>query len=292
MNGPDSHSELNQYQLTPAIGVQIHGVDLKTGVCDETLQAIHLSLMNHLVVFLPDQDIQPIDQVHFARRLGRLRVAQRAAFEVVPEFPEMALIANDEQRPPNVNHYHTDGIFRREPEFASMLRAIDVPSVGGDTIFVSLPAAYDALDDEMKAYLDDKQAVNDFMKLHGSTKKARSWRGDNWSRMEEMRLDNLPVSHPMVRIHPVTKRKCLYVSESFTTQIIDEDPKRSREVLGFLFRHYQQPEFQCRLRWRPNTIAIWDNRSTLHYAVADYWPARRVMHRLTIETDALSETTR
>ena len=150
MTSAHAQSGFEQYALTPAIGMQIRGVDLHAGVTDETLHAIHASLMNHLMVFLPEQNIEPITQVNFARRFGRLRVAQRAAFEVVDSLPEMALIANDEQRPPNVNHYHTDGIFRLEPEFASMLRAIDVPQYGGDTIFVSLPAAYDALDDEMK----------------------------------------------------------------------------------------------------------------------------------------------
>ena len=171
-----------------------------------------------------------------------------------------------------------------------MLRAIEVPPFGGDTVFVSLPAAYDALDDGMKIYLEGKLASNDFMKLHGSAKKTRSWVGDNQAGMEEMRLQNPPVVHSMVRIHPVTGRKCLYVSESFTTHIVDEDPSRSTEVLNFLFHHYQRPEFQCRFRWRPDSIALWDNRATLHYAVADYWPAKRCMHRLTIETDELGDS--
>ena len=273
--------------LTPVIGAELHGVDLSTDLSEEKLAAIHDVLMDRQVVFFRNQCIEPRQQVDFARRLGRLRIAQRAAFELVDGLPEMALIINDEKRPPNVNHYHTDGIFRREPEFASMLRSLDVPPSGGDTIFVSLQAAYEALDDEMKHYLNAKQASNDFMKLHGSNKKSRSWDGDNWARMEEMRLQNPPVVHPMVRTHPVTGKKCLYVCESFTTHIIDEDPARSSEVLNLLFRHYERPEFQCRFHWQSNSIALWDNRATLHYAAADYWPATRRMHRLTIETDEL-----
>ena len=284
-----STPDITRRPLTPAIGVELHGIDLSAELSSAQLDVIHTALMDHLVVFFRDQNIEPHHQVSFARKLGRLRIAQRAAFELVDGLPEMALIVNDEQHPANVNHYHSDGIFRRQPEFASMLRAIEVPVSGGDTIFVSLPAAYDALDDEMKTYLEDKQAANDFMKLHGSAKKSRSWDGDNWTRMEQMRLQNPPVVHAMVRAHPVSGRKCLYVSESFTTHIIDEEAARSSEILNILFRHYERPEFQCRFHWQPNSIALWDNRATLHYAVADYWPARRLMHRLTIETDELGD---
>ena len=284
-------TELRVSRLTPIIGAELGGVDLSAALSPAVVRAIHSSLMQHQVIFFRDQRIEPHHQVNFARKLGRLRLAQRAAFELVEDIPEMALIVNDEQRPPNVNHYHTDGIFRREPEFASMLRAIEVPPTGGDTIFVSLHAAYDALDDEMKSYLEDKYASNDFMKLHGSPRKNRSWEGDNRERMEEMHRQNPPVIHPMVRTHPVTGLKSLYVSESFTTHILDEDEQRSTEILDLLFRHYERPEFQCRFRWQPNAIALWDNRSTLHYAVADYWPAKRLMHRLTIETDDLGDST-
>ena len=107
--------------------------------------------------------------------------------------------------------------------------------------------------------------------------------------MEEMCRQNPPVVHPMVRKHPITERKSFYVSESFTTHIVDENPARGSEVLSFLFRHYERPEFQCRFCWQPDSIALWDNRATLHYAVADYWPAKRLMHRLTIETDDLGD---
>ncbi len=281
--------EIGLVPLTPAIGAELTGIELSTELSGESLSAIHAALMQHQVVFFRNQHIEPWQQVDFARKLGRLRIAQRAAFELVDGIPEMALIVNDQQRPPNVNHYHTDGIFRREPEFASMLRAIEVPPSGGDTIFVSLHAAYEALDDAMKSYLEDKHACNDFMKLHGSPKKRRSWEDDNRARMEEMCRQNPSVVHPLVRTHPVTGRKSLYVSESFTTHIVDEDAARSTEVLSFLFRHYERPEFQCRFCWQPDSIALWDNRATLHYAVADYWPAKRLMHRLTIETDALGE---
>tara|TARA_Y100000746_G_C15323585_1_gene374724 strand:- start:32 stop:619 length:588 start_codon:yes stop_codon:yes gene_type:complete len=186
-----------------------------------------------------------------------------------------------------VNHYHSDGIFRAEPEFASILRAVEVPEAGGDTIFVGMGAAYDALSDDMKVYLEDKDAVHDFMKLHGSPKKSRSWEGDNWKRMEASRVANPPITHPVIKVHPVTGRKSLYISESFTASILDVSEDESRGLLDMLNRHCARPEFQCRFHWRPNSVALWDNRSTSHYACADYWPERRLMNRVTIETDEL-----
>ena len=278
-------SSLDIRPLTPVTGAEIHGVDLADRLPDATVREIHAVLMQYLVVFFRDQDIMPAQQTAFARRFGRLRVAQRAAFEVLEGAPEMAVLLNDESRPPNVNHYHTDGIFRREPEFASMLRAVEVPEAGGDTVFVNLQAAYDALPQETKDYLVGRRGSNDFMKLHGSPDKARSWDGDNRARMDEMRRQNPVVDHPLVRTHPVSGRPSLYLSESFTTHILDEVPAASAERLLALFRLYERPEFQCRFRWRPHSVALWDNRSTLHYALADYWPSRRLMHRLTIETD-------
>jgi len=288
LTGPGTEFEtITVTPLTPAAGAEIADIDLSAPVDDATLGEIHAALMRHLVVFFRDQDITPAQQVDFARRFGRLRIAQRAAFELLDDVPEMAVIVNDEERPPNVNHYHTDGIFRRAPEFASMLRALEVPESGGDTIFVSMQAAYDALSGDMKTYLADKWALNDFMKLHGSPAKERSWKDDNAARMDKMRQQNPPVEHPMVRVHPVSGEKSLYLSESFTAHIVGVETEESRDVLDFLFRHSAKPEFQCRFHWRPNSIAFWDNRATLHYAVADYWPARREMNRVTIETDDL-----
>lgn len=273
--------------LSPVVGAEVTGVDLTRPLDPTTAVTLHRALVDHLVLFFRDQHLTPAEHVAFARNFGPLRIAQRAAFGVAEDAPELSVLENDEARPPNVNHYHSDGIFRRQPEFASMLRAVECPPCGGDTIFVSLQAAYAALSPEMQRYLESKRAVNDFMKLHGSPAKARSWEGDNHARMDAMRRQNPPVEHPLVRAHPVTGRKSLYLSESFTTHIVGVDAEESRGVLEMLFRHCARPEFQCRFRWRAGSVALWDNRTSLHYAVADYWPARRLMHRCTIESDAL-----
>ena len=274
-------------QLTPAVGAEISNVDIAGGVADEALHEIYAALMAHGVVFFRDQDITPLQQRDFAARFGRLRQVIRSAFLVQENVPEMHVLLNDRERPPNVNHYHSDGIFRAEPEYASMLRAVEVPEAGGDTIFVGMRAAYDALSTDMKAYLANKQAINDFMKLHGSPKKARSWEGENWERMEKSRRANPPVAHPMVKVNPVTGLKSLYISESFTASVVGLGEDESKGLLDMLNRHCARPEFQCRFHWRPGSMAFWDNRATQHYAVADYWPERRLMNRVSIETDAL-----
>lgn len=272
--------------VTPAVGAIIGNVDLSNDLAPETVREIHRALMRHHVVFFRDQHISARQHADFARAFGPLRMARRAAFDVLTDVPEMQVLINDEERPPNVNHYHTDGIFRNEPEFASILRAVECPEAGGDTIFVSLVAAYEGLSDTMKNYVGKLSAVNDFMKLHGSPAKVRSWKGDNFERMDAMRRDNPPVEHPLIRTHPVTGEKHLYLSESFTTHIVGVGAEESQRVLDFLFRHVSKPEYQCRFAWKPGSMAFWDNRAALHYAVADYWPARRLMHRVTIVEDA------
>ena len=272
--------------LTPAIGAVIGGIDL-CAASDAEITQVHALLMLHKVVFFRDQRLSPPAQNRLARRFGRARIAQKAAFDVNDEAPEVAVLLNDRESPPNVNHYHADGIFRRVPEFGAMLYAVEVPQAGGDTVFVNMNAAYEALSGEMRAYLDGKEASNDFMKLHGSPAKARSWRAGNAARMDEMRRQNPPVVHPVVRTHPVTGQRSLWLSESFTTHIVGVPAAESNGLLDMLFRHCTLPEFQCRFQWQPGSMAFWDNRITMHYAVADYWPARRLMHRITIETDEL-----
>ena len=174
--------------LTPCIGAELHGVNLSDPLDGMVIQEIHTALMRHLVVFFRDQALTPKAQRDFAARFGRLRVAQRAAFEVNQEAAEVAVLINDRERPPNVNHYHADGIFREVPEFGAVLYGVEVPDTGGDTLFVNMQAAYDGLSPELRAYVEQRNAAHDFMKLHGSPAKARSWKGDNAARMDAMRL--------------------------------------------------------------------------------------------------------
>ena len=287
MTGAVTYRNISVTPITPSIGAIIGDIDLAGSVSEDTCGEIHQALMRHGVVFFRDQHLTPKQHVEFARNFGRLRIAKRTAFEVLDETPEMSVLINDQARPPNVNHYHSDGIFRQAPEFASILRAVECPVAGGDTIFVGAAAAYEGLSDSMKTLLEDKHAIHDFMKLHGSPKKNRSWEGDGAARMDRARQSNPPVIHPLVRTHPVSGAKGLFISESFTMDIDGLPQEESRSLLAFLFRHCALPEYQCRFQWRPGSIAFWDNRATQHYAVADYWPARRLMHRTSIETDQM-----
>ena len=271
-------------------GAFITGVDLCAPVSDEVVREVHAALMRHQVVFFRDQDVNPDQQAAFARRFGPLRKARRAAFETREDVPEISIIVNDRERPPYIDHYHADGMFRAEPEFASMLKAEQPPEIGGDTIFVSLPAAWRGLSDSMRATLEDKIAVYDFMRLHSTPEKARNWEGESRAGTIKTRDENPPVRHPLVPRHPVTGEHCLYFSESFTSAILGLTKYESEAMHALLTRHCAKPEFQYRLHWRKGTIALWDNRASLHYAVADYWPDTRIMHRLTIEKDLIGES--
>lgn len=268
-------------------GAFITGVDLTKPLADGVAAEIHSAMMRHQVVFFRDQDVTPAQQAAFARNFGPLRKARRSAFETTDDAPEISVIVNDRGRPPYIDHYHADGMFRARPEFASMLKAENPPEIGGDTIFVSLPAAWRGLSETLRAALEDKIAIYDFMRLHSTPEKARNWEGPARAGMIQTRDENPPVKHPLVPKHPVTGERCLYFSESFTAAILDVTKYESESLHQMLTRHCAKPEFQYRLAWRPGTIAFWDNRASLHYAVADYWPDTRIMHRLTVEEDAI-----
>lgn len=268
-------------------GAFVSGVDLKGPLEDAVYREIHAAMMRHQVVFFRDQGVTPQEQAAFARNFGPLRKARRSAFEISDNAPEVSVIVNDREHPPYIDHYHADGMFRAQPEFASMLKAERPPEMGGDTIFVSTVAAWKGLSDVMRATLQDKTAIYDFMRLHSTPEKARNWQGKARAGTIKTRDENPPVPHPLVPTHPVTGERCLYFSESFTASILDVTKYESEGLLAMLTRHCAKPEFQYRLQWRPGTIAFWDNRASLHYAVADYWPDTRIMHRLTVLEDAI-----
>lgn len=282
--------DYSQITVEPAsrnCGAFISGIDLTKPQKDAVYREIHMALMRHQVVFFRDQDVTPQEQVAFARNFGPIRIKHRSAFEIDGSSPEVSIIVNDREHPPYIDHYHADGMFRAKPEFASLLKAESPPKMGGDTIFVSLTAAWNGLSDAMRATLEDKIAVYDFMRLHASPEKARNWTGPSREGMFKSRDENPPVQHPLVPKHPVTGERCLYFSESFTSAILGLNKYESEAMHALLTRHCAKPEFQYRLQWRKGTIALWDNLASLHYAVADYWPDTRIMHRLTILEDAI-----
>jgi taurine dioxygenase len=236
---------------------------------------VRAALLDHLVIFFEDQTMGPAEHLVFSERFGptMLSIIDTQSTEA----PGVTVLDQVAPRGQNTDRWHTDHSFVPEPPMATTLRAVQLPSVGGDTCFASMYAAYDGLSSAMQRFLDGLTAENSIEQVANSTKLAKVFRRD---------VDNpiAPPVHPVVRIHPETGRKLLYVCGNFTTRIMELSDKESAAVLAFLFRHINSPEFHCRYHWRPGSVAMWDNRSTQHLAVPDY-TERRVMHRTMIAGD-------
>jgi taurine dioxygenase len=266
--------------LTPLIGAEVLGVDLRDPIDDAAFVAIHAALLEHQVlVFRDQQDIEPAHHVAFAGRFGTL--VPHPAYPTVPGFPEVNILESRRERPTKIDSWHTDMTFLECPPLGSVLRAIEIPEAGGDTLFSSLQVAWEALSERMRRYLDGLEAIHSF--AHGFRHSLAEPGGAE--RLRKAVEQNPPRRHPVVRTHPTSGRKGLFVNRLFTTALVGISERESDAVLRFLYDHIETPEFTFRLRWRPGTVAIWDNRSTLHRPVNDYHPATRVMQRITIAGD-------
>lgn len=268
--------------VTPGVGAEVSGVDLRQDLSAETVAALRAALIEHGVLFFRGQPVTPDQQVAFARRFGHVPKVPDSMFTVHAGNPHVSVLENDADRPPTVNNWHSDYSFAELPDFASVLRSVVVPDCGGDTVWGGMFAAWEGLTDRMQQHLDGLTATHDFMKLYERPVKKRLWEGERGRLMEAARREFPPVSHPVVRVHPESGRKALFVNESFTRHIDGMSESESRALLGHLFEHVKAPEFQVRFRWTPDAVAMWDNRSTIHYAVADFHPAHRLMHRVTV----------
>ena len=259
------------------LGAEIGGVDLRQPVSDETFNVILAALVENELLIFRDQDISSDNLIDFGRRFGELTVHPFSPHD--EKAPVLIKFRNDETNPPfGTDVWHSDETFRAEPPMATILCAKEVPAVGGDTMFASMSAAFDGLSERMKEFICGLEAIHDlkpFRALFGSSEEDRK----NLQRFE---LLYPPQVHPVVRIHPVSGRKILFVNPQFTVAIKDMDERESRSLLDTLFHQALIPEYQFRLHWAPHTIAMWDNRSTQHYAINDYYPQRRFMERVTI----------
>ncbi len=259
------------------LGAEISGADLRHPLDDARFAAIEESLAEHEVLIFRDQPISSGDLIAFGRRFGELTVHPFAPNAGVD--PELIQFRNDETTPPFATDvWHSDETFRAEPPMATMLCAKEVPALGGDTVFASMSAAYEGLSDRMQRFVSGLEAIHDikpFRTLFGA---------DEASRAELQRFELMypPQVHPVVRVHPVSRRKVLFVNPQFTIAIKDMDERESRSLLDTLFQQALIPEYQLRHRWAPHTLVVWDNRSVQHYAVHDYYPQRRYMERVTI----------
>lgn len=265
--------------LTPAIGAEIGGVDLSRPLNSKTLDALYQALIDHLVVFFRDQDLTPEAHLALAENFGEID-RPHPVYPHVSETPNVVLLESGPGRPPDTDVWHSDLTFYREPPFASILWAQEVPASGGDTLWASMYAAYDALPTEMKTLIEGLQAVHDFGDFRNDFLRDGG--------VEELNAAMARLGqavHPIAPRHPVTGRRFLYVNQPFTRSIVGLGAADSDRLLHYLLDHLNRPEFQVRFRWRAGSLAMWDNRATQHYAVNDYYPARRAMHRVTVVKD-------
>ena len=278
----DAADPIELRPLTPSTGAEISGVDLRAPLGEAEIAALRRALVEHGVIVFRDQPVTPDQQVAFARRFGHVPEVPDSMFRVHPENAHVSILENDAEHPPTVNNWHSDYSFAAEPDMASLLRAVVVPDLGGDTIWVNTANAYDALPDRVQRHIEGLSATFDFMRLYERPQKKHLWEGARRAHMEAARQAFPPVSHPIVRMHPETGRKTLFVDESFTRHIDGMSDAESCSLLDFLFQHLRTPEYQMRLRWTKDTVVFWDNRCAVHYAVADYYPRHRLVHRVTV----------
>ena len=260
-------------KLTPIIGAELGGIDLREPLSNRRLDEIHRALAENLVIFFRDQTFSPEQHLAFGRRFGDLHVHPAAPHaEGIPEL--MTIYADKDTPRANGEGWHTDVSCDPEPPMGTILHIKRCPPNGGDTLFASMYAAYDALSERMKAYLAGLTAVHDGEHVY---------RGlfVNFGQADKPVYPR--AEHPVIRTHPVTGKKALYVNRGFTTRILGIPIDESEGILRYLYEHMENPLFQCRFRWRPNSVAFWDNRCTQHRALWDYWPHTRSGNRVTIK---------
>jgi taurine dioxygenase len=270
--------------IAGALGAEISGVDLSSELSNQVREQIHQAFLDYLMIYFPDQSLSAAQQVKVAAMFGKPAVyPYLAGVEGVPEAHELIKTADD---PVNFGGiWHSDTTYKPEPDMGTVLYACEVPDAGGDTLFSNAYLAFDALSDGMKAMLDGLVAVNDSEKLYPG---GRAKRISNLSEMKGAYNDGsdaMQSEHPVVRTHPQTGRKSLYVNTAHTLCFKGMTVEESKPLIDFLSDHCVRPEYTCRLRWQDGTVAIWDNRCTQHFAVNDYPNAYRRMRRVTIEGD-------
>jgi taurine dioxygenase len=267
--------------LTPTIGAVIEGADLSHNLADEEIAAIRAALLKHKVVFFEDQHISAVQHRDFAARFGDLHT--HPLYPGVAEAPEMFVLDNHANNPTDNDAWHTDVTFIETPPLGAILYAKLLPEEGGDTVWASMQAAYEGLSKPMQRFLSELDAVHDFARGFPARGTVAAQAGaDKHAKAVEQ---HPPVIHPVVRTHPETGADGLFVNYGFTDRIKGLRREESQAILNMLFVHVQKPEYQVRWKWKPNSIAFWDNRVTQHYAVNDYLPNRRIMHRATILGD-------
>jgi alpha-ketoglutarate-dependent taurine dioxygenase len=263
-----------------AIGAEIFGVDLSCDLPTETIGAIRRALLDHLVIFFRNQELSPAQFLTFANHFGE--PIEYPFVRGLNGFPMITPVVKLEHETVNFGGvWHADTTYLAEPPMATMLYAREVPPYGGDTLFANMYLAYELLSPGMRALLDRLVGVSDSAKADGS--RTREDRVRDHPAADTAK--RLIAEHPVVRTHPETGRKALYINPAHTAHFKDMTIEESAPLLLYLFRHQQQPEFSCRFRWEKGSLAFWDNRAAQHNAINDYHGFRRVMQRITLKGD-------
>ena len=279
---PPTFTRFVALPYTPKIGAYIQGLDLSKPLDELAQVELRKAFAQFQVLFFEGQKITPDQQVTFTRTFGHVDEV-KAFFPRVEGHPEIEIVESTAQRQTAANNWHADITWRDNPPVGTSLYAQVLPASGGDTIWASLTAAYDSLAPEFQAYLETLTAVH-------------TWEISRWTeyllskdqgqeQLTQARAKYPPVEHPVIRVHPITGKKIVYVNSTFTSHIKGLTRTQSDALLTQLFALATVPEFQARLRWKDGTIAVWDNRSTQHYAVGDYFPSHRKLHRITFTAD-------
>jgi taurine dioxygenase len=283
---PKSKQTGDLLDLTPlatTFVAEVHDIDLSKPQSPETIAAIRAALLKHKLLLFRDQVITPRQQKDFAANFGPLHIHPLLNNDEKNENPEIIVLDYGQDRPPEKDEWHTDVTFIATPPLGSILYGVEIPERGGDTLFNDLGAAYQGLSEPIKRAIEGLTARHDFQR---SFRSSPYYNGvadpEKW---ERARKNNPPVSHPVVRTHPETGEKGLFVNRGFAEEIEGLSRLESDALLDLLLQHAEQPYFGYRHRWRTGDVLFWDNRITQHTVIADYWPQRRRMHRATILGD-------
>ena len=276
----DRSNQIEVVRLGRNLGAEIRGLDLSQQLTSNEFAIVHHAFLEHEVLVLRNQEIFAPDHLAFGRMFGELSVHPFSPN--LADMPELIVLDNHRDNPPRLtDQWHSDETFREMPPMATILRSTITPKLGGDTMFASMSAAYEGLSDEMQHFISSLEAIFDF-------KPFRTLFGNDEESKTRLRKieDTHPVrTHPVVRVHPENGRKSIFVNPQFTIGIKGMKEDESRSLLTILFEQAKVPEYQYRHNWEENTMALWDNRSVLHYAIHDYYPQRRRMERVTVAGD-------
>lgn len=276
MNDP-TPAPFETVRLGGNIGAEIRGLDLRRPMDDACFERLHAAFVRHEVLVFRGQDLSLDEQMAFGRRFGELSIHPFSPN--LDDQREVIVLDYSADNPPALtDQWHADETFRTAPPAITILRAKVVPAYGGDTLFASMTAAYTGLSERMKQYIHGLEAIHDFKPWRPLFTSSEA----HQAKLRELERAFPNPSHPVVRVHPVTGRRVINVNAQFTTKIKGLGADESTMLLNYLYDRAKTPEFQLRVKWEPDTVVMWDNRSVHHYAPHDYYPQRRTMNRITV----------